>query len=87
MKKDRRVAINQYTTSFGINDKVNVIALNIEGRVMGIYIGFNYVEYKVHYFYNGEVKNTYLVDSDLKLVHSSNEIKENSTNGKTNNNR
>lgn len=55
-------------TDFWIGNKVLIKPLEkIVGEVTAIWVGFEGIQYKVSYFYNGESKEAYLRSSDLKL--------------------
>lgn len=59
---------NKYNILFNIKDKVNIIELNLTGKVIGIYINLSGdVSYKVRYFHNEEPKEVYFEDYEIAI--------------------
>ena len=59
---------HNYNFIFNLNDKVKVKDLNIKGRICGIYIGRNIIEYHVRYFSAGKAETSYFEPDELELI-------------------
>lgn len=52
---------------FNIDDKVNIVELDRPGRVIGLYVTKGEIDYQVRFFSNGDAKNIYFKEDELKL--------------------
>lgn len=50
---------------YRIHDSVKILALETTGRVIGLYVCLDGIQYRVRYFYNGDLKSEYFFDSEL----------------------
>ena len=55
-------------TKFERLARVKIIALGINGVVIGFYRGGHEVEYQIRYTYDGECKTAYFFDWELKVI-------------------
>lgn len=55
-----------HTFDFSLNDSVLIIAINEPGRIDGLKVSLNGIEYLVAYWYSGERKAEWLQAQELK---------------------
>jgi len=53
---------------FDLHDKVEITPLNLEGRVIAIYISEDGVQYHVRYFDNAEARTVYFYADELAKI-------------------
>lgn len=54
-------------TKFSINDKVYVIPLKIDGKVISIYLGETGLQYNCRYFHEYKAIDCFFYESELSL--------------------
>ena len=52
----------------GLKDRVKIIALDLEGVISEIMYCFKGTRYLVRYFFNGDLKSTWLYDFEFKVM-------------------
>lgn len=58
----------QLDTPFNIQQKVKMVELGICGTVKSIWIDSKGVSYQIRYFWNGEGKEAYFFEDELRCV-------------------
>jgi hypothetical protein len=58
----------KYSFIFNIGEPVKIIELKLNGRISGIYIGPQLIEYRVRYFKDGEPQDLYFNPNELELI-------------------
>jgi len=53
---------------FNLHDKVKILALDIEGIIISIWIADKATQYQVRYFWQGEAKEVYFYEWELEHV-------------------
>lgn len=56
----------QVTTKFDVLQRVTIKELNCKGRIVGMYIGPQCIEYKVRYNGPNEFKEVYFFEDELQ---------------------
>lgn len=58
----------ELSLDFKIRDRVNIHEINVNGRIVAIFISEDGVSYRVRYFYDGYVRLEYFYDDELVMI-------------------
>lgn len=62
-------------TKFNHRDRVFIPELNLNGKIIGIYIGSNLnIEYNIRYFKDGDVKTCYFYEDEIESAREKEEL-------------